>query len=285
MTPWGGAPRGASNWDDGGEDGEGGGGGGGATTANWPSLANYPSALVSSQGRRSQETPAGQMQQQPQQQQQQQHPYSAVNRSVQAASGGVMALLQSTESPRTSLNIAGSGGSSTFTSILEPARGSFSTGAGPSPHLRASRGEGGPQGLPPPSPGVGSTQRYSDERDGGGYAAQYQRAESSLGPDGNGGGGGGGGGPVTINELEMQRRLKETQGLLSRFSEENNRLAKENDKLVRTRTVGGWVQSMGGGTWACTAAPAPAPSAGSSPFPFSDLTLFDGVCTCPGAER
>jgi carbamoyltransferase len=36
---------------------------------------------------------------------------------------------------------------------------------------------------------------------------------------------------------EMQRRLKETQALLSRFSEENGRLAKENDKLVRTRTV------------------------------------------------
>ncbi len=38
---------------------------------------------------------------------------------------------------------------------------------------------------------------------------------------------------------EMMRRLKETQSLLAQFSQENTRLAKENDKLVRTRTVRG----------------------------------------------
>ena len=40
------------------------------------------------------------------------------------------------------------------------------------------------------------------------------------------------GGPHDFN-----RRLKETQALLARFAEENNRLAKENDKLRTTRMV------------------------------------------------
>ena len=42
---------------------------------------------------------------------------------------------------------------------------------------------------------------------------------------------------MVVNEEEMQRRLKETQALLARFAEENNRLARENDKLVRVKTV------------------------------------------------
>lgn len=42
---------------------------------------------------------------------------------------------------------------------------------------------------------------------------------------------------LVVNEEEMQKRLKETQALLARFAEENNRLARENDKLVRVKTV------------------------------------------------
>ena len=255
-TPWAGGPKGlpAGGWGDEGDEG-------GVTPQanNWPSLSSYPSHMVSSHGPVQVQQ---QQQQQPQQQQQQQLQQGGMMVGPGGAVGGGMApLLLSTESPRNSFNsmVAGS-----THSILDQAGVS---GMG-SPMMRVQGGPTGqyqgplprsspPTGRPPPSPGnlrplhpmgggvsqsqnLGSSragvdsQQWeeggSDGSSGGGYAP---RPESSLSMAGMTPGGG----VKILNELEMQRRLKDTQALLSRFSEENGRLAKENDKLVRTRTV------------------------------------------------
>jgi hypothetical protein len=47
---------------------------------------------------------------------------------------------------------------------------------------------------------------------------------------------------------ELLRRLKETQALMVKFSEENGRLARENDRLRSGRALlstGGWVEGAG----------------------------------------
>lgn len=47
-------------------------------------------------------------------------------------------------------------------------------------------------------------------------------------------------------EYDLGRRLRETQTLLSRFSEENSRLAKENDRLRVGRQVRACARASGG---------------------------------------
>ena len=244
-TPLAGGPKGlpTGGWGDEGDEG-------GVTPQanNWPSLSSYPSHMVSSHG--------------PMQvQQQQQQQGGMMVGPGGAVSGGLAPLLLSTESPRTSFTRMVAGRTP---SILDQAGVS---GMG-SPMMRVPGGPVGhyqgplprsspPTGRPPASPGnlrplhplgggvsqsqdLGSSraggegQQWdeggSDGSSGGGYAP---RPESSLSMAGLTPGGG----VKILNELEMQRRLKDTQALLSRFSEENGRLAKENDKLVRTRTV------------------------------------------------
>ena len=177
-------------------------------------------------------------------------------------------LLLSTESPRTSFNSMVGG--STHSILLDQAAAAAAMG---SPMTRAPGGTavGGLHGPPPRSspstgllpPSPGSLRPIQQQLQAGGVSQSQSQSSMQAGMDsqqweeGGGGGGGSGGyanrsgsslsmaagastavvGSVSLNELEMQRRLKETQALLSRFSEENGRLAKENDKLVRTRTV------------------------------------------------
>ncbi|GLC40153.1 hypothetical protein PLESTB_000792000 [Pleodorina starrii] len=66
----------------------------------------------------------------------------------------------------------------------------------------------------------------------GGVAAMLGRRASHTG----GGVGGGGGGLVAYDD-DLMRRLMDTQNLLARFSEENGRLAKENDRLRAGRQL------------------------------------------------
>ena len=257
VTPWAGAPRGGLGAADDGEEGVEVAKGGGST--NWPSLQNYPSMLVSSHGRPQGEATLQQQQQLIQLQQQQQHLQQQQQAMLtSAAAAGVPAnpsagptLLQSTESPRNSFTAAAPASGSTW-SILDPQQqqqqqyDSYAGGAPPATHMRSgysSQAAGGagppghpPMGLPPPSPGLRSSMAASQQQqnviwDDASYPPGAIREEPNPNVPRPG--------PVTINELEMQRRLKETQALLSQFSQENNRLAKENDKLVRTRTVSG----------------------------------------------
>ncbi|GAX83449.1 hypothetical protein CEUSTIGMA_g10874.t1 [Chlamydomonas eustigma] len=175
---------------------------GGVTSVEWPSLSHYPSAPTPHHS--SFRPPLNQ-----QQQQQAQGDASSASRQLKSP-----LLIRSTESPRTSVSFSTSGGPSSTWSILEP-------GGGHQMPLRSSSTFSN-QGLQLPQ----SSSRPPSSNllaSASGPTSMEQQKQKQL--------------HLSINESEMQKRLRETQSLLSRFSEENTRLAKENDKLVRNRAV------------------------------------------------